>query len=140
MNLELLQTITILYVEDEATLQNEIYQNIKPFVKNIIKANNGYDGIEKFKENQSKIDVIISDILMPKMNGIDMVDAIREIDLEIPIIYTTAFSDNEYMKKTIEQGIVSYILKPIDVELLVNAISKASVIVENNHLKSDLKK
>ena len=139
MNLELLQTITILYVEDEATLQDEIYQNIKPFVKNIIKASNGYDGIKKFKENQSIIDLIVSDILMPQMNGIDMVDTIREIDLEIPIIYTTAFSDNEYMKKTIEQGIVSYILKPIDVELLVNAISKASIIVENNHLKSNLK-
>ncbi len=139
MNLELLKTLTILYVEDEATLQEEIYQNVSPFVKNVIRANDGLEGLQLFKENKTQIDLIISDILMPNLNGIDMVNAIRKLDKDVPIIYTTAFNDTEYMKQTIEQTIISYILKPVDIELLLNAIVKASVVIENNELKNTLR-
>jgi len=140
MNLALLQKLTILYVEDETTLQEDIYQNISPFVKEVILANDGQNGLQIFKENKNKIDLIICDILMPNINGVEMIDAIRLIDKEIPVIYTTAFNDTKYMKQTIEQSIVSYILKPIDVELLLNAIVKSSVIIENNELKHTLRK
>ena len=139
MNFELLKTLTILYVEDEISLQEDICQNILPFVKEIIRGSDGDEGLSLFMENRIKIDLIISDILMPKMNGIEMIDAIRKVDSEIPVIYTTAFNDSEYMKQTIEQSIVGYILKPIDVELLLNAIIKASVKIENEKLKTTLK-
>ncbi len=139
MNFELLKTLTILYVEDEISLQEDIYQNILPFVKEIIRANNGEEGLHLYLENRDKVDLIISDILMPKMNGIEMIDAIRKVDLEIPTIYTTAFNDSEYMKKTIEQSVVSYILKPIDIELLLEGIQKASLKIENEKLKISLK-
>jgi len=139
MNFELLKTLTILYVEDEISLQEDICQNISPFVKEIIRGNDGDEGLDIFMSNRDEIDLIISDILMPKMNGIEMIDTIREVDLEIPVIYTTAFNDSEYMKQTIEQSIVSYILKPIDIELLLNGIIKASVKIENEKLKTTLK-
>ncbi len=139
MNFELLKTLTILYVEDELSLQEDICQNILPFVKEIIRGSDGDEGLSLFMENRTKIDLIISDILMPKMNGIEMIDAIREVDSEIPIIYTTAFNDSEYMKQTIEQSIISYILKPIDIELLLNGIIKASIKIENEKLKTILK-
>jgi len=139
MNFELLKTLTLLYVEDEISLQEDICQNILPFVKEIIRANDGEEGLHLYLENRDKVDLIISDILMPKMNGIEMIDAIRKVDLEIPIIYTTAFNDSEYMKKTIEQSVVSYILKPIDIELLLEGIQKASLKIENEKLKISLK-
>ncbi|MCD6287666.1 MAG: EAL domain-containing protein [Candidatus Hydrogenedentes bacterium] len=139
MNFELLKTLTILYIEDETSLQEDICQNIAPFVKEIIRGNDGNEGLDLFMTYRAKIDLIISDILMPKMNGIEMIDAIRGVDSEIPVIYTTAFNDSEYMKLTIEQSIVSYILKPIDIELLLNGIIKASIKIENEKLKTTLK-
>jgi len=140
MNIELLKTITILYVEDESSLQEDVYQNILPFVKEIITANDGKAGLESFIKNKDKIDLIISDILMPNMTGIEMIDEIHKIDLDIPIIYTTAFNDSTYLRKTIEQSVTSYILKPVDIELLLLGIEKASVKIENERLKNKLQK
>ncbi len=138
MDFETLKTLTILYVEDETDLQEEVYQNISPFVKKVYKAHDGVDGFEKYKEYKDEIDLIITDILMPKMSGIDMVDKIRELDQEIPVIYSTAFSDVEYMRKTIEQLAMGYIIKPIDIELMLETIQKASLKVENRRLKESL--
>ncbi len=140
MNLELLKTITILYVEDEVLLRNDIYENISPFVKEVIVGADGEEGLELFLQHRDKIDLIISDILMPKMTGIEMLDEVRKIDEDIPVIYTTAFSDSEYMKRTIEQNVLSYIVKPIDIELLLKGIEKASIKVENERLKLSLLK
>jgi len=138
MDFTLIKTLTLLYVEDELSLQEDICQNIDPFVHKIIRANDGKEGIDLFIQNRDEIDLIISDILMPKMNGIDMITAIRELDAEIPVIYTTAFNDSKYMKETIEQSIITYILKPIDIELLLKGIQKASLKIENERLKVKL--
>ena len=138
MNIELLKTITVLYVEDEIRLQEDVYQNILPFVKEILCASNGKEGLETYLQNKDKIDLVVSDILMPKMTGIDMIDEIRKTNLDIPIIYTTAFNDSQYLKKTIEQSVTSYIIKPIDIELLLSSIEKASIKIENERLKEKL--
>jgi len=138
LNFELINTFTILYVEDEKTLREDVIQNIEPFVNKIIVGVDGSDGLELFKQNAKEIDLIISDISMPNMNGIEMNDAIRKLDLDIPIIYTTAFNDNNFMKKTISQSVTEYILKPIDIELLLKAIQKASLKIENERLKLSL--
>ena len=138
MNIKLLKTFRILYVEDEDVLREEVAQNIAPFVKEVVCAVDGIDGFNKYSADRNYFDIIITDILMPRMNGLEMVDKIRKIDAEIPIIYTTAFNDNEYMQKTIEQSIVSYIIKPIDIEQLFKAIEKASFQIENERLKRQL--
>jgi len=138
MNIELLKTFTVLYVEDEDSLREDVYQNISPFIKEVVTAADGAEGLELFKQYRNKFDIIITDILMPKMSGLEMVDEIRKIDQEIPIIYTTAFNDSEYMQRTIEQSIVSYIIKPIDIELLFKAMEKASLKIENERLKASL--
>lgn len=138
MNYEVLKSLTILYVEDEIELQTEVKYNISPFVKEIITKNNGQDGLDYFIENQDNIDMIITDILMPIKNGIEMVNEIRVINYEIPIIYTTAFNDNEFLLKTVGQSIDAYILKPIDLESLIKGMTKASVKVENDRLKAKL--
>lgn len=138
MDFALIKTLTLLYVEDELSLQEDICQNIGPFVQKIIRASNGKEGLELFIQHRAEIDLIVSDILMPKMNGIEMITAIRELDTEIPVIYTTAFNDSTYMKETIEQSIITYILKPIDIELLLKGIQKASLKIENERLKSKL--
>jgi len=138
MNYDALKSLRVLYVEDEVELQTEVSNYISPFVTQIISKSNGQEGLDFFKDNQQDIDMIITDILMPQKNGIDMVTEIREINYEIPIIYTTAFNDSEFLLQTVGQSIDAYILKPIDVQALLDGIKKACVKVENERLKAEL--
>ncbi len=138
MNLELLKGLTILYVEDEPALRESIRRSLSPFVHEIITAANGVEGLTLYQQHQDRIDLIISDILMPERNGIEMVDAIRAINRDVPVIYTTAFDDPHYLKLAIEQSIESYVLKPIDIEQLFQGIKKALYRIENQRLRDSI--
>uniref|UniRef100_UPI0025E2FEC7 response regulator transcription factor n=1 Tax=Nitratifractor sp. TaxID=2268144 RepID=UPI0025E2FEC7 len=127
MNPGFLKRLRILYVEDEAAVRESVRRNIAPFVREVITAANGEEGLERFRENRDRIDLIVTDIMMPKMNGIEMVDAIRKEDPEIPVIYTTAFDDRDSLLRTIQQSVSAYILKPIDLERLLESFQQAAV-------------
>ncbi len=135
---ELIKTLTILYVEDEPDLQRSICRFLEPFVARVLTAQDGEEGLRLFREEQETIDLLITDIAMPIMDGITMVDAIRQIDTEIPVIYTTAFDDSSLVMKTIEQSVTAYILKPVDIEKLFVGIQKATVTIENRSLRQSL--
>ncbi len=82
--LEHMKSLTLLCVEDDPTTQI-LYQAIfEDFVKEIILANNGEDGYDKFLTNN--IDLVLSDYDMPKINGLEMIKKIRKSDKDIPII------------------------------------------------------
>ncbi|SHO80835.1 Signal transduction histidine kinase [hydrothermal vent metagenome] len=123
---EILDTLTILIVEDNDGIREELVFNIGYWFKNVIEARDGVDGLEKFKEN--KIDIILSDIKMPNMSGLEMVEKIREVDIEVPIIFQTAFSDNDFLLKAINMSVQGYVIKPINIdkleEVLENSLSK----------------
>ena len=138
MNFTLLKTITILYAEDEAMVQQEVYTNLSPFLKEVVMAGDGLEALKIYEQRKEDIDIVVTDIMMPQMNGIELVDSLREINPDLPVVYTTAFNDNEYLLKTIEQGISGYVLKPIDIEKLLDTISKAAISVENKRLKESL--
>jgi len=74
-----------------------VHQNISPFVKKIIVATKGLEGFELYNPHKDEIDLVVSDILMPILDGISMVDKIRAVDSDIPVIYTTAFNDTDYI-------------------------------------------
>jgi len=107
-----LQELNILYVEDEEGVRVPLSMMLKRVVKNLYVGENGEEGLELFKHNS--IDVILSDIKMPKMNGLEMADEIRKISQEIPIIFTTAFGDAGYLKEALEIGVDGYIIKPVN--------------------------
>ena len=119
-------------------LQEEIKENLSPFVKRILTAGDGEEGLALFHAHEQEIDLIITDISMPKLNGIEMVDTIRKTNFEVPVIYTTAFNDSEHLQRTVSQSVDAYIIKPIDFEALLQGIHKASLKVENQRLKSEL--
>jgi diguanylate cyclase (GGDEF)-like protein len=128
-----LKKLNLLYVEDDETV-NMIFSSIfEKYAKNIYSAFNGEEGLEIFKNNH--IDIVISDIQMPKMNGIKMAKEIRKIDETTSIIFTTAFGDSEYLKEAIEIGVDAYISKPIDKEKILKKINK---IADNLVLKQEL--
>ena len=132
------KALTILYVEDEQDLRQSICRILEPFTSHVLTASDGEEGLRLFREHSETINLVITDISMPHMDGIAMVNAIRKIDAEVPVIYTTAFDDSSFLMKTIEQSVTAYILKPIDVEKLFAAIQKATVSIENHSLRKSL--
>ena len=120
----LLKKLSILYVEDDETIRTELSSLLSNFFNEVFIASDGLEGLNVYKNNKKKIDLIISDITMPKMSGIDMVKEIREFDNEIAIIFATAYSDKEFLIDSIKLKIYNYIIKPIDIRGLLASIGE----------------
>ncbi|QOY54226.1 response regulator [Candidatus Sulfurimonas marisnigri] len=108
--------ITILYVEDEAEARDGLSTFINRFAKELFVATDGQEGLELYKKHNP--DLVISDIKMPNMNGIDMAKEIKEICFDQHIIFTTAHSEKDFFMKAIDLQVDGYILKPVDLKLL----------------------
>ncbi len=119
----LFKNVTLLYVEDDLMTLEEISFFLKKYVKTLLIAKNGKEGLELFKEHNP--DMVITDIQMPIMNGLEMSEKIFEINPNIPIAITTAFSDGNYIMRAIELGIDKYIIKPINMQELLAVIQKS---------------
>ncbi|MBF0344903.1 MAG: diguanylate cyclase [Nitrospirae bacterium] len=122
-----LDNTTILYVEDEEIIRNSVARFLKRRIKEIYLATNGREGIEMFKLNQP--DIVVTDIRMPIMNGLDMAGEIKTINDETPVIITTAYNDEEYFLKAIDIGIDKYIKKPINNKELLHVLVKTAKMV-----------
>ncbi len=124
MNIELIKTLKVLYVEDEIILRDTTCNSLNSILKEVVVADNGKEGLEKFKND--KFDLIITDLSMPVMSGTEMIMAIREIDKDIPIIITTAYgSQNIEVQELAKVNLTDYVMKPVDVMKLVETIDKA---------------
>ncbi len=123
----LLSNLKVLYVEDEELHREQLGIFIKRRVGKLYLAENGQDGLNKFKE--IKPDIVITDLKMPEMDGIDMAREIRKIDKNCSIIITTAFSDVETILSVVNVGIDNYVIKPIENNELVEAMLNAAVKV-----------
>ncbi len=131
---EELKELTVLYVEDEENIRDSLSYILNRYVKKLYIAVNGEDGLEQYKKY--KIDLVISDIKMPKLNGLEMSEKIKEIDESQHIVLTTAFGDIEYLKKAIEIGIDGYSIKPIERNQLFKKLNKiAKNIVANRKIE-----
>lgn len=114
------QNIKILYVEDEEKIRENTKRPLSYLSDELILAQDGEEGLKLFKEHHP--DIVISDIKMPLMNGIDMVKEIKKINKEQHIVFTTAHSESGFFINAIELQVDGYILKPIDYDLLENKI------------------
>ena len=136
-NISILKNITILYAEDEKDLREVTHQILKGFTKKQYVAQNGQEGLELFKAHEKEIDLIITDVNMPILNGLDMVKEIKKINLNIPIIVATAFSNKEYLLEAIDIGVDKYVLKPIDIAKLLQVMSQSLIYHELKDLYTD---
>jgi diguanylate cyclase (GGDEF)-like protein len=135
MNKEILKSISILYVEDENDVRVFTSKLLTSLLRKVYTAKDGQEGLDIYKENQNDIDLIVSDINMPKMNGLIMCEHIREINKNIPLVITSAHNDTDFLRKAIEVGVNSYAMKPIDLYKLIESITKA---MEPIFLKKEL--
>ena len=136
-NISILKNITILYAEDEKDLREVTHQILKGFTKKQYVAQNGQEGLELFKQYENEIDLIITDVNMPILNGLDMVKEIKKININIPIIVATAFSNKEYLLEAIDIGVDKYVLKPIDIAKLLQVMSQSLIYHELKDLYTD---
>ena len=134
----------ILIIEDEVAIrrvlvsilseENESYE--------VDVAEDGVMGLEKIKEND--YDLVLCDIKMPKMDGVELLEAVKKIDTEIPIVMISGHGDMETAINTMRLGAFDYISKPPDLNRLLNtvrnALDKKKLVVENKILKKKVSK
>lgn len=126
-NRDFLKTLKILFVEDEELARKQLEKVLNRLFKEVIIAKNGLEGFQTYQEhrmNEEPFDLILSDINMPQMSGLEMLEKIREKDTDTPIIFTTARSEAEFLLKAISLGVVYYALKPIDIEDIVAKVEQ----------------
>jgi len=128
--------ISILYVEDETNIREMLTRFLQRFCKELYVAKDGQEGLELYKEHHP--DIVISDIRMPKMNGLDMSRAIKEIKHSQLILLLSAHSDSEFLYEAINIGVDAYILKPVDLDLVKEKIQDFTTRIKDRHAAQKL--
>ncbi|MEN9322274.1 MAG: hypothetical protein RL699_54 [Bacteroidota bacterium] len=129
----------ILIIEDEAAIRRVLTKILSEESSAYLveEAANGLEGLEKVKA--SDYDLILCDIKMPKMDGVEVLDAVKKIKPEIPMVMISGHGDMETAIQTMRMGAFDYISKPPDLNRLLNtvrnALDKKQLVVENTILK-----
>jgi len=137
-NKDFLQTLTVLYVEDDDAIRNSLGTILKKVFKEVITCVDGKDGISNYELYTRDMDVvfdaIITDINMPHINGLEMVKQIRTHDMDIPVVMTTAHGESNYLLEAIKLGVSGYTLKPIDTKELLMTVQRFCEIKRNQKI------
>lgn len=131
MNIDknLLKRLTLLYVEDDDIIRNELSNLLANFFTKVIVAKDGKEGFRTYLENKDDIDIVLTDINMPILNGLDMIKRIRDLDNKIPVIFATAHSDTEFLAEAIKLRAQEYIIKPIDIRNLIALLNDIATVL-----------
>ncbi|EOC7132946.1 butyrate response regulator transcription factor BumR [Campylobacter jejuni] len=112
--------LIILVVEDEVKARESMINILSERFSKVIGAQNGDEGLKKFKK--FKPDLVITDIAMPIMDGLDMAREIKEISDDVSIVVLSAYSEKERLLRSIDIGIDKYLIKPVDIEELFKVL------------------
>lgn len=115
-----LKQLTVLYVEDEESIRDEVAHFLRRRVGRLLTAANGVAALEIY--HAQRPDLVLSDIQMPLMDGLSMAEQIKSQHHDTPVIFTTAFNDNQYLQRAIAMGANGYVLKPIDLGQLMQTM------------------
>ena len=134
----------ILIIEDEAAIRRVLTKILSEESTTYIveDAEDGMQGLEKIKNND--YDLVLCDIKMPKMDGVEVLEAVKKIKPEIPMVMISGHGDMETAIQTMRLGAFDYISKPPDLNRLLNtvrnALDKKQLVVENKILKKKVSK
>lgn len=121
----ILNTLRLLYVEDDNEALMELAHFLKKRVLSLSTASNGKEALKLI--NKQNFDAIICDLWMPEMDGLTLIKTIRDENIKIPVIITSAFSDIDTILKAVDLGIVKYCVKPIDADELMIALKSIAL-------------
>jgi len=119
--------VAILYVEDEPTTRETVSAMLERQIRTVYRAADGKEGLSVFKARRPEI--VITDIRMPVMDGLEMARAIKALAPRTHVIVTTAHNDTEFFLDAIDIGIDQYVLKPVDRNRLFTAIKQCQEIL-----------
>jgi phosphoserine phosphatase RsbU/P len=119
--------VSVLYVEDEPVTRSTIAAILERQIATVLQAGDGRAGLEAFKVHRPE--VVVTDIRMPVMSGLDMAREIKALAPRTHIIVTTAHNDTEFFLDAIDIGIDQYVLKPIDRDRLFAAINRSQEVL-----------
>ena len=119
-DVQFLSSLTVLYVEDDAETRTLTGVYLGRRVGKLLTATDGAEGLAVFQAEGARI--VITDIRMPKLDGLAMAQEIRRLDPSVPMVVTTAFEEAEYLDRSIRIGIDHYVLKPIPADRLAFAL------------------
>jgi PAS domain S-box-containing protein len=122
---DFLKTLTVLYVEDDSHARTSLSSILVKLFKKVYITEDGAQGFEYFQKFGKDIDVVVSDINMPNMTGMEMLEAIREIDSKVAFIFTTAHQENDFLLGAIRHGVYHYANKPVDIKEIVFKVQEA---------------
>ncbi len=123
--LKMTNNLHLLYIEDDLSMRETSVDLFKNFFTQITTAIDGVEGFEKY-ENGS-FDIIVTDISMPRMDGIELIKRIRAKDKDIPIIVYSAWNKTSYMTECISMNVDGYLLKPMQIKNIMEVLEKISV-------------
>lgn len=112
--------VTVLCVDDDETCLKLLSLMLRKKVAGFHMARNGREGFELFTRHQP--DIVITDIMMPGMSGLDLAKCIRELDQKTSIIITTAFNSTDFLVQSIDLAVNQFVMKPFNEKYLVKAI------------------
>ena len=118
-----ISNLTIVYIEDDINIRSYICEFLKRYCKNIYEASSAEEGLELYEKY--KPEILLVDINLPKMSGIEFITKIRQNDKNTRIIISTAYTNKEFTIQAIELYLTRYLVKPITSQDLVDAIKKA---------------
>jgi YesN/AraC family two-component response regulator len=119
--------ISLLYVEDEAVPRERLAAILRRRVREVHLAGDGQEGLEVF--TRIKPDIVVTDIRMPRLSGLDMIREIKQAGPDTRIIVISAFSDVDLLLKSIELEVDGYILKPVEADRLFSVLTRSAEIV-----------
>ena len=121
--------LDLLYVEDDKLLSTAMYKTLNEFFNSVTVAYDGDEGLELFKK--SPFDIVLTDIMMPKMDGRQMARSIREINPKQSIIVLSANEESAYLMELIEIGVHKFVQKPPNLQRLAEALLELAVNINN---------
>jgi YesN/AraC family two-component response regulator len=125
------ENLNVLYVEDEPDIRNYLLPILEQLFNNVIVAVDGEDGLDNYEESHIDIDIVITDISMPKMDGLAMSKEIKSRKKDAHIIVISAHNDFEYLIEAIEVGVEYFILKPIEYNKMFDIFKKTAQRIQD---------
>jgi len=127
-----IKDLNILLVEDEMKLAQLLKSAIGDNFASFFIENNGKAGIERYLKLSP--DLVITDITMPELSGLEMAEELKKINPDVQIIILSAYSEKEKLLSAIDVGVIKYFIKPFDPDELLEYIKKISEKLKNNFL------
>jgi len=124
-------SMTILYAEDDFQLRENTTGVLSDLFLKVDEASDGLEAWEVYQQNISAYDIIITDLNMPHMNGIELIKEVQSINPLQAIVIISAHNETEYFLESIRNSVMGYILKPIDFDQLIDSLYKTASIVQD---------